>query len=58
MKMSPYKLAKIANVKNPQMVYNYIRQGLIHAEKNELGKWQVDSDEETVVKFLDKRGVK
>lgn len=55
MKVSPYKLAQMCDVKHPQMVYNYIKQGLIRATKNELGKWEVDLDEPSVVKFVTKR---
>jgi hypothetical protein len=42
--VSPYRLAKEAG-KIPQMVYNYIRMGLIRARKNELGHWQITAEE-------------
>lgn len=43
-KVSPYRLAKDSG-KIPQMVYNYIRMGLISAKKNELGKWEIEPSE-------------
>lgn len=49
--VSPYRLAKESG-KIPQMVYNYIRMGLIKAHKNDLGKWVVPKDEAN--KWLEK----
>jgi len=42
--VSPYRLAKESG-KIPQMVYNYIRMGLIKSRRNELGKHQISAEE-------------
>lgn len=42
--VSPYRLAKESG-KIPQMVYNYIRMGLIKATKNDLNHWVISVDE-------------
>lgn len=55
MLISPYRLAKELNIKNPQLVYNYIRQGYLVASKNELGHWILDTEDPKNAKFIERR---
>lgn len=53
--LSPYAFAKEINVV-PQMIYNYIRQGMIKCEINELGKKYLTP--EVMNEFVEKRNAK
>lgn len=55
MQISPYKLAKDLGIKNPQLVYNYIRQGYLNATKNDLGHWVLDTEDPKNQKFIERR---
>lgn len=54
MKISPYRLAKDLGIKNPQLVYNYIRQGYLVATKNELNHWILDTEDPKNQKFIER----
>ena len=63
--VSPYKLSKIASelvgrYVREQMVYSYVRQGLIKGSKNELGKWSIKREDANVWlnKYVPKHVVK
>ena len=53
--LSPYKFAKAIDV-HPQMVYNYIKNGLLAAEVNDLGKKFLTPD--TMNAYVEKRAAK
>ncbi len=62
--MSPYRLIKTLNerfsVSYPtQMGYNYVKNGLIEASKDEAGKLQIDEEvaEAWINKFANKNGL-
>jgi len=42
--LSPYKFAEVCG-KRPQMVYNYIKNGMIHPRVTETGKMVLDVEE-------------
>ncbi len=42
--LTPYRFAKLEG-KKPQMVYNYIKKGLIKATKNETGHYVLNEAE-------------
>lgn len=43
--MSPYKFAEKAG-KRPQMIYNYIKNGMIKVELTETGKMMIKPEEQ------------
>lgn len=55
MLISPYKFAKELGIKNPQMVYNYIRSGYLVATRNETGHLVMDTEDPKNQAFADRR---
>ena len=43
--LSPYKFAELAG-KRPQMIYNYIKNGMIAVELTETGKMMIQPEEQ------------
>jgi predicted site-specific integrase-resolvase len=62
--LSPYQLAKVCSdltgrLVRPQMLYSYVKQGLIPSQKNEVGKIVVSAEDAKVWlgKFVPKHEV-
>ena len=58
---SPYRLTVICEtimgrMVRPQMVYSYVRQGMIKGSKNSDGKWEITREvgKEWLVKYITK----